>query len=67
MYLLTKIGMNDRRTSIMVSQFKDKLESLIKKEGFYYSKKLNRYIDDKNTQVGGSGTDYIIDNILELK
>ena len=64
MYLLTEITTNDRRSPILVSKTKKKLEQHIKDKGFYWSKKVGRYIDDNNTGIlGGSGTDYIIEKI----
>lgn len=64
MYLLIEITTNDRRSSILVSKTKKKLEQYVKDKGFYWSKSLGRYIDDKNTGIlGGSGTDYIIEKI----
>ena len=68
MYLLIRIGTNDFRTSELVSKSKKKIENHIKEKGFYWSKKCNRYIDDKNCGIsGGSGTDYLIELIDELQ
>ena len=67
MYILIKIGLNDSRTNVKVSRKKSILEKYIKKDGYYWSKTSNRYIDDKNSNiVGGSGTDYIIEKCEEL-
>ena len=67
MYLLIEITTNDRRSSIIVSKTKKKLEQYVKDKGFYWSKSVGRYVDDKNTGIlGGSGTDYIIEKIDEL-
>ena len=51
MYLLIRIGTNDIRTSELISKSKKKLENHIKEKGFYWSKKCNRYIDDKNCGI----------------
>ena len=67
MYLLIRIGTNDIRTSELVSKSKKSLENYIKEKGFYWSKKANRYIDDKTSDIdGGSGTDYLIHSVDEL-
>ena len=68
MYILISIGFNDSRTNEKVSKKKHLLESLIKAEGYYWSHKTQRYIDDKNSCVeGGSGIDYIIEKCEEVK
>lgn len=67
MYMLIKIGTNDSRSVELVSRTKKKLEDHIKEKGFYWSKKANRYIDDKTSGIdGGSGTDYLIHSVDEL-
>lgn len=67
MYVLIRIGTNDSRSSEFVSKTKKKLVDEIKESGYYWSKKCNRYVDDKNCGIdGGSGVDYIIDEIDEL-
>ena len=67
MYILIRIGTNDFRSNEKVSRTKKKLEDHIKEKGFYWSKKANRYIDDKTSGIdGGSGTDYIITQCDEL-
>ena len=67
MYVLIRIGTNDSRSSEFVSKRKNKLESYINYLGFYWYKKIGSYVDDKTTGIdGGSGTDYIIDEIDEL-
>ena len=67
MYMLIRIGTNDSRSVELVSRTKRKLEDHIKEEGFYWSKKVNRYIDDKTSGIdGGSGTDYLIHSVDEL-
>ena len=67
MYLLIRIRTNDIRTIELVSKSKKSLENHIKEKGFYWSKKCNSYIDDKNCGIsGGSGTDYLIEFIDEL-
>ena len=67
MYVLIYIGQHGKRIVELVSKTKSKLENYIKDKGFYYSKKCDRYIDDKNCGIsGGSGTDYIIEKINEI-
>lgn len=67
MYMLIRIGRNDSRSVEFVSRTKKKLEDYIKEKGFYWSKKANRYIDDKTSGIdGGSGTDYLIHSVDEL-
>jgi hypothetical protein len=67
MYILIRIGTNDSRTVESVSKTKQKLVTHIKEKGFYWSKKLNRYIDDKTSGIdGGRGTDYVINEIQEI-
>jgi len=67
MYMLIRIGTNDSRSVELVSKVKSKLENRIKEKGFYWSKKVNRYIDDKTSDIdGGSGTDYLIRAVEEL-
>ena len=48
-----------------VSKKKSRLEEYLKEEGYYFSKKFGLYIDDRTN--GGSGIDYIIEEIDELK
>jgi hypothetical protein len=68
MYLLTKISENDHRSVELVSKYKNKIVAYLKSHGYYYSKKINRYIDDRSCGIdGGSGTDYIIEDVHELK
>ena len=67
MYKLIRIGAKDSRSVELVSKTKKKLEDYIKEKGFYWSKKFNRYIDDKTSGIdGGSGTDYLINSVDEL-
>ena len=67
MYMLIRIGRNDSRSVELVSRTKKKLEDHIREKGFYWSKKVNRYIDDKTSGIdGGSGTDYLIHSVDEL-
>jgi hypothetical protein len=67
MYMLIRIGTNDSRSVELVSKAKSKLENHIKEKGYYWSKKANRYIDDKTSGIdGGSGTDYLIHSVEEL-
>lgn len=63
MYILISITGNDYRRPSKVSKYKNKLESYLKDNGFYYSKKWDRYINDKN---GGGGIDYEIKYIEEI-
>lgn len=62
MYILISITGNYRRPS-KVSKYKNRLVSYLKDNGFYYSKKWDRYINDKN---GGGGIDYKIEHIEEI-
>ncbi len=67
MYVLIKTGSNNSKNIELVSKRKKYLEEYIKKKGYYYSKKLNRYIDDKTSGIkGGSGNDYLINLIDEI-
>lgn len=67
MYVLIQIGQNDSRRPILVSKTKTNIESYLKAIDYYWSKKHNRYVDDKNCGVnGGSGIDYIVEEIVEL-
>lgn len=67
MYMLIRIGTNNSRSVELVSRTKKKLEDHIREKGFYWSKKVNRYIDDKTSGIdGGSGTDYLIHSVDEL-
>ena len=67
MYLLIMIGTNNSRTVWKISKRKSKLEQYLKDKGCYWSKKHNRYVDDKNCGInGGSGIDYIINEIDEI-
>jgi len=66
MYILISIGTNGQRYNELVSRDKKKLEDHIKEKGYYWSKVTNRYIDDKKSGKGGSGTDYVIHSIDEL-
>lgn len=67
MYMLIRIGTNDTRWTEKVSRTKKALEDYIKPKGFYMSKKIGRYIDDKTTGIsGGSGTDYVIEQVDEI-
>jgi hypothetical protein len=64
MYVLIRIGANDSRSIELASKTKSKLEKHIKENGYYWSKKANRYIDDKTSGIdGGSGKDYIIQSV----
>ena len=67
MYILIRIGTNDTRWNEKVSKTKKALEEYIKPKGFYWSKKIGRYVDDKTTGIsGGSGADYIIEQVDEI-
>lgn len=67
MYILIMIGGNDRRTPWKFSKRKSKLEQHLKEKGYYWSKKHNRYVDDKNCGIdGSSGIDYTINKIEEI-
>jgi hypothetical protein len=68
MYILVRIGFNDTRSNEKVSIKKSALEKTLKEEGYYWSRKASRYIDDKNCGIeGGSGVDYIIEKCEEIK
>lgn len=68
MYMLIRIGRNDSRSSELVSKTKSKIVTHLKEDGYYYSKKMKRYIDDKTSGIdGGSGVDYLIESVKELK
>jgi hypothetical protein len=67
MYVLIRIRTNDSRSSVFVSKTKKKLETHIKKLGFFRPKEIGRYIDDETIGIsGGSRTEYIINQIDEL-
>lgn len=67
MYILIKIGTNDDRCAEKVSRYEKALIEHIKTKGFYWGKKVGRYIDDKTIGIsGGSGTDYIVEQIDEI-
>ena len=68
MYLLIEIGINGKRTPILVSKTKKRIEEEIKTKGYYWSKKFKRYIDDKNHKSDWDiRIDYLIEKIDELK
>lgn len=68
MYILIVESTNGIEHNICISKFKYKLANYIKSKGYYYSKKLDRYIDDRTTGIkGGSGADYKIETIKEIK
>jgi len=64
MYLLECIGTGGMRGVELVAKKKSTIVNYLKEKGYYYSKNLNRYIDDryKNT-----GTDYVIYPVDVLK
>lgn len=67
MYILIRIGMNDIWWIEKVSRIKKVFEDYIKLKGFYWSKKIGRYIDDKIIGIsGGSGIDYVIEKVDEI-
>lgn len=67
MFALIRVGTNDSITLWKVSKRKIKIENYLKEKGYYWSKKHNRYVDDKNCGIdGGSGVDYIIKEIDEI-
>lgn len=67
MYILIRIATNDIRHNELGSKKKSKLEKHIKEKGFYFSKTVGRYIDDRTVKIpGGSGTDYVIEKIEEI-
>jgi len=67
MYILIRIGTNDTRLNEKVSRTKKALEDYIKPKGFYFSKNIGRYVDDKTTGIsGGSGIDYVIEQVDEI-
>lgn len=67
MYVLIRIEKNETRYPWKVSKSKNKLKNFIKEKGYYYSKEERRYIDDDNCKVrGGSGNDYVINEIEEI-
>ena len=68
MYILVRTGVNASRTNIAVAKTKKILDDFLKTKGYYWSKSVGRYIDDKTTGIkGGSGNDYIIEQIDELR
>lgn len=68
MYILISITTNDFRLNQMVSKRKSIIVKYLKTNGYYWSKKLKRYIDDKTSgEYGGSGCDYVIEQIDEIK
>ena len=64
MYILIEIRTNNVRFTEKVSRNKKTLEAYLKTLGFYWSKDNGRYIDDKI--AGGSGIDYIIEQVNEI-
>ena len=58
---------NCKRITQSFFEFCTEEKNLFIKNHFYWSKKCNRYIDDKNCGIsGGSGTDYLIELIDEI-
>jgi hypothetical protein len=67
MYLLIQIGLNGERDYVFASKTKVKLEDFLKDKGYYFSKRVGLYINDKTVNIkGGSGIDYDIKFITEL-
>jgi len=67
MYVLVKISGNDDYGPEAVSSKKKLIVAHLKKNNYYWSPKLKRYINDKTAGKGGSGTDYTIDKIRVIK
>ena len=68
MYVLIHIGCNGVERADMVSKTKKLLVEHLSSEGYYFSKPIGRYIDDRAVGIsGGSGVDYYIRKIKELK
>ena len=64
MYILIRIATNDTRTHELVSKTKKKIVEHLKEKGYYWGNGMLRYIDDKTIGIdGGSGVDYIIDEV----
>ena len=62
MIVTNGVSWNDR-----CSKTKKKLIEHLKSNGYYWSKSVCRYIDDKNVKIeGGSGTDYQIEKLTEI-
>ena len=63
MYILIYIGTNGITWNEACSKTKKKLIEHLKTKGYYWSKKVGSYIDDRN---GNSGVDYKIEKLIEL-
>lgn len=63
MYVLIKISGDDDHGPTAVSAKKKLIVAKLKKNNYYWSPKLKRYINDKTAGKGGSGADYIIQKI----
>ena len=67
MYILNQIDYHGFAQPQVISKRKKKLVQYLKDRGYYWSKKIGRYIDDKTTKLqGGSGIDYSIEKIDEI-
>jgi len=67
MYILIRIGVNGMRSNSMASKKKKYLMKHLKKKGYYWSEKYQKYIDDKTVKMkSGSGADYVIEEIDEI-
>ena len=58
MYLLIRIGVNDTRDYDLVSLTKKKLVEHLKQQGYYYSRKRNRYVSKTSAR-----TEYLIQEV----
>ena len=68
MYILIKETVNGILYNEITSKFKYKIVNYLKLKGYYWNKKYGRYIDDVKSRLdSGSGIDYFIEKIYELK
>lgn len=68
MYVLICVGFNGVERPDKVSKTKKLLVEYLSNNGYYFSKSVGRYIDDKTCGIsGGTGVDYYIKKIEELK
>lgn len=66
MFILIKL-IDTEKTNIRVSHSKSILEDYIHTNGYYWSEKYKRYIDDETYgEDCGSGIDYIIEERVEI-
>lgn len=66
MYALIRIGVNDFRDIKAVSKRKNLIEKQLRKEGYYWSIKFNRYINDHAKNKKEDDPDYIIERVDEI-